>query len=124
MNNIEQQIKNKPEVKLWTLKVGDYNDVFENKEIRGTEEQVIKYCKSYFYRLRNVYDISGFDSIGFEHYNKNGDVDIYTEAFEFQENEELSGFKPFVDLTNEERYNKRMTKKQIEKLNKHFEELN
>lgn len=94
------QIEQTPEIKLWSFTFGDNNDVFENKELKGTYKQVYSYCKSYFYRKRNVEDESDGTNIALIYLGRNENHDLTVEASEFEG--ELSEYKEFVDLTENE----------------------
>lgn len=87
-------------IQIYNLKYGDSNDVFENKDIRGTYTQLYHYAKSYFKKRywgqldNDSDDISIMFSIFANEWNTLT-VDVYPQG------NEKSNYKDFVDLVKE-----------------------
>lgn len=103
-NQESDLIKDIEMIRLWNLKTGDYNDIFDNKEVRGTYSQIDELAKSYFSKsqLNNECE---FDSIYDECVtisiiNKYGYCSFFVDI---QKDEyPRSSFKEFTDLVKEE----------------------
>lgn len=102
-NKESDLIKSIEQIHLWNLKTGDYNDVFENNEIRGTYSQMEKVAEKYFSKsqLKNKCEFDSIfdDSITISIYNKFGECSFYVDIT--KDEFPRSTYKPFVDLIKE-----------------------
>jgi hypothetical protein len=103
-NQESDLIKNIEVIRLWNLKTGDYNDVYENKEVRGTYSQLEELANSYFTKsqLKNRCDFDSCydDIITIAIINRHGDTDFFVNVY--KDEFPRSQYKSFVDLVKEQ----------------------
>lgn len=91
-------------IQIWDYRTGDYNDVYNSIDVRGTYSQLSEMCvsrmKEQGYRLVDSDNGDGYFVI--DHTNRYGDVDFYAEATsQGTDKTDLRSWTSFVDLIKE-----------------------
>lgn len=102
-NQESDLIKNIEVIRLWNLKTGDYNDIYENKEVRGTYSQMEELAESYFKKsaLKNICDFDNIydENVSISTMNKWGDCEFFVDIH--KDEYPRSQYKEFTDLIKE-----------------------